>query len=513
MNDWSAGYVTEVAYTYGYYTELNPLRAILPLLSSGFAVPEVAHACELGFGQGMSINIHAAASSAHWSGNDFNPTQTAFARELQGSSGVQGEFSEEAFSSFCARADLPDFDYIGLHGIWTWISDENRKIIVDFLRRKLKPGGILYISYNTLPGWAAMVPVRDLLADHADLMTPRSANVLSRIDSALDFAERLFATNPSFVRANFMIPERLAKIKEKDKSYLAHEYFNRDWHPMTFSAMNKWLADAKLDFACSANYPDHIDVINLTPEQQKFLSDIENKAFRESVRDLMTNQQFRRDYWIKGARRLSGLEKSEKIRDICLTLTTPASDIQLKVSGTLGEADLREIPYRAFINTLVDLKPKTIKQIEILLKPNNITLPQILEAAIILGGKGHVSITNDLKLAQKLKVATDKLNLKLMSKSRSSTEIMFLASPLTGGGVAVSRLDQLLLHAYQQGHKQASDMTAYAWQIFSLQGQRFIKNGAALMADEDNLLEIKSHCERFIRDRLPVLKSLLIANP
>jgi len=44
---------------------------------------------------------------------------------------------------------LPDFDYIGLHGIWSWISDENRQVIVDFIRKKLKVGGVLYISYNT----------------------------------------------------------------------------------------------------------------------------------------------------------------------------------------------------------------------------------------------------------------------------------------------------------------------------------------------------------------------------
>ena len=26
MTDWTAGYVADIGYTYGYYTELNPLR-------------------------------------------------------------------------------------------------------------------------------------------------------------------------------------------------------------------------------------------------------------------------------------------------------------------------------------------------------------------------------------------------------------------------------------------------------------------------------------------------------
>ena len=34
MQDWSDGYMTEVAYTYGYYSEHKPQRARLALLAS-----------------------------------------------------------------------------------------------------------------------------------------------------------------------------------------------------------------------------------------------------------------------------------------------------------------------------------------------------------------------------------------------------------------------------------------------------------------------------------------------
>jgi SAM-dependent methyltransferase len=51
-----------------------------------------------------------------------------------------------------ARNDLPQFDSISLHGIWTWVSRDNQKLIVEFARRHLKPGGLLYIDYNCLPG-------------------------------------------------------------------------------------------------------------------------------------------------------------------------------------------------------------------------------------------------------------------------------------------------------------------------------------------------------------------------
>ena len=55
------------------------------------------------------------------------------------------------------------FDFIGIHGIWSWINDANKAAMVELLKIKLAVGGILYISYNCYPGWAPMVPVRELM--------------------------------------------------------------------------------------------------------------------------------------------------------------------------------------------------------------------------------------------------------------------------------------------------------------------------------------------------------------
>ena len=143
MTDWTSCYVADIGYTFGYYPELNPLRARLAFLNAGLVPPKNGVHCELGFGQGMSTNIHAAASNSSWFANDFNPEQAGFAQELAAASGADAHLKDEAFAEFCTRTDLPEFDSIGLHGIWSWINDENRAVIVDFIRRKLKVGGVL----------------------------------------------------------------------------------------------------------------------------------------------------------------------------------------------------------------------------------------------------------------------------------------------------------------------------------------------------------------------------------
>ncbi len=510
MTDWTSGYVADIDYTFGYYTELNPLRVKLAFLNAGRVAPDYGTACELGFGQGISANIHAAASLTSWHGTDFNPAQAGFAQGLAAVSGAAATLYDDAFADFVVRSDLPDFDYIGIHGIWSWISEENRAVIVDFIGRKLKVGGVLYISYNTLPGWASFAPIRHLMTQHATIIGTEGNGIVSRIDGALGFTEKLLATNPAFARANPLVAERLGKIKEQNRHYLAHEYFNRDWHPMHFATMQEWLAPAKLSYACSAHYLDHVDDINLTKEQQAFLKDIPDLLFRETVRDFCINQQFRRDYWVKGARQLNALEQAEALRAQQVILTNPRADVSLKVVGAIGEATMQEAVYNPILDALADHKPKTLGQLELLVKDQGVVFAQLMQAVMILIGAGHLAAVQDDTLILKARKYTDKLNAGLINKARGSNDITFLASPVTGGGVTVGRFQQLFLLAINQGKKQPADWVLLVWQLLQAQGQLLIKEGKTLTTPEENIAELTEQANMFADKQLPILKALQI---
>lgn len=510
MSDWTAGYMADIGYTFGYYSELNPLRVRLAFINRGLVFPEVGAACELGFGQGLSANLHAAASVAEWHGTDFNPAQAGFAQELAAVSGSGARLYDEAFDEFATRGDLPDFDYIGLHGIWSWISDENRTVIVDFIRRKLKVGGVLYISYNTLPGWAAFAPMRHLMAAHAEVIGSEGRGIVSRVNDAIDFADRLIATNPGFARANPQVGDRLKKLRDQNRQYVAHEYFNRDWHPMHFATMADWLESAKLNYACSAHYLDHIDGINLSKDQQAFLNEIPDAMFRESTRDFMVNQQFRRDYWVKGARRLSVLEQAELMREQRVVLQSPRDDVSLKVTGSLGDAEMNKDVYGPILDELADHKPRTLGQLEQTLK-GKVTFGQIMEAAMILSGAGHLSPVQEDAAVAKARKHTDRLNQLILKKARGNGDITYVCSPLTGGGVALSRFNQLFLLAFTMGRKQPAEWAQYCWDLLSSQGQKLLKEGKTLESPEENLAELTAQAQTFQTKKLPILKALQVA--
>ncbi|CAN0061657.1 unnamed protein product, partial [Phaeothamnion confervicola] len=333
--DAADGYRTDIGYTYSYHSELNPLRLRLAFLNAGLPVPAVTAACELGFGQGVSLAIHAAASAARWHGTDINPAHAGFAQSLATASGAEVGIHGDSFVDFSGR-DLPMFDYIGLHGVWSWISDGNRAAIVAFIKRRLKPGGVLYMGYNALPGWAAFSPLRHLLVEHANRTGGEGTPIAERIDEAIRFSDRLLAANPGFARDNPGIVDSFKALREDDRHYLAHEFFNRDWQPMHFATVARWLVLSDVGYACSADYADHIDAMGLSGAQRSLLADVGDIGLRETVKDLIVNPRFRRDYWVKGTERLSTTDRAEALRRERVIAVARPLELPLKLQAALA---------------------------------------------------------------------------------------------------------------------------------------------------------------------------------
>lgn len=507
--DWSDGYVSDIEYTYGYYPELNPVRVDFALANYGLASAKIKNACELGFGQGVSLCVNSVHPQIKWYGTDFNPTQALFAKELSSYTHNNPFIVDEDFKTFCARSDLPQFEFIALHGIWSWISSANRKVIVDFLKNKLAVGGVLYVSYNTQPGWSAMIPVRDMLTIHSNTMAAQGLGLVRRIDAALDFADNLMKCNPKFKEANPQVQERLERIKKQDRHYLAHEYFNADWAPMGFAAMNALLIDAKLSYAGSANFADGVPSINFNSEQIDLIRSIEDPVFSEVIKDICVNQGFRKDYWVKGTRKLTAYERSLKISNIPIALITEVHDIELKVMGNLGEAQLTKTIYEPLLLELRKHEKITIG--ELTMKAEKFAdKAQVLEAVLVLLSKNNIAIAmtdNEVKDAQR---STSALNSHLATEAISKDEVPFLVSPVTLTGLPLSKFERLFLLALKNNCKTPDEIGIYVWNLLAAQGQRVVKDGSTLESSEENLSYITSDAQNFLEKSLGLLKMLKV---
>ncbi len=506
----------DVGYTFGYYRELSPGLIDFALLLAGIEPParEAMAYLELGFGQGLSANIHAAACPGEYWGEDFNPDHAAGAAGWARASGARATFTGESFAELAARADLPEFDYIVLHGIWSWVPAEARACILDIVRRRLKPGGVVYVSYNAQPGWSEILPLRHLMALAADTDNAAGEAAAGAIDAAFAFAESLHAAGAAFFAANPGAKPRLDAIAKLGRDHLAHDHFNPTWTPMYFSEVAAAFDRAGLDFAASASLLDQLDELNLTPEQTALLAGLADPIQRESVRDFLVYQSFRRDLFMRGARRLSAQDRGERLARQRIALTLDPAAVAYDVAGEGEEVALTEALYAPIVQALAagDGGPRSIAELFTDAAVARLPPGLVLDAITVLVGSGraHPAQSDDASAAAR--PACRRLNAHLAERARTSGEVRFLASPVIGAGVRVPRLEQLLLAA-----RAGSGGGPEAWAgevdaVFAEQGLAVLKDGRPLDSAAETRAELIRLARAFEARRLPLLIRLGVAD-
>jgi|GEM_PF-5370897 len=170
--NWGLGYNVDVGYTFGYYREQDPLWLDLCALVHGVRPPSLTSEkglryLELGCGQGLNLWLLAACRpEIEFVGVDFNPLHIAHAKHLSSAAGLTNvRFIEANFVDLAANwpEELGRFHYVSAHGVLSWISRSVRESLYGCLDNALFPGGLVYFSYNALPGWLSGLPIQHLM--------------------------------------------------------------------------------------------------------------------------------------------------------------------------------------------------------------------------------------------------------------------------------------------------------------------------------------------------------------
>ena len=505
MADWSDGYITHIDYTSGFYPGLSPAAQNFALLYRGFAPPEISESftyCELGCGHGFTTSLLAAVNpQGEFWGIDFNPSHIASAEQLKRATGVKNvTFLEQSFME-ALDADLPQFDYISLHGVWSWISRDNRRAILDFLYARLKPGGVVYISYNAMPGWAAAAPLRQLLVER---LRGQGNPTPASIDDALSFASRMREAKAGYFLVNEHSGARLEGMAKMSRNYLAHEYFNDNWSASYHSDVVAELAAAKLVFASASVLAEQMDPLMLPPQAQAVLKEVSDPVARETIRDYFLNTQFRRDLFMRGARRLSEAEREERLLRARLALTRPMPAFPFKVKTRLGDVTVEASPAKAVFEALSG-GPRTLG--DILKDPQvgasgggNLAFQVI--AILLAGGALVPAVAPELEAA--CRDSTARFNRAMLADPVARSQEQTLAASMLGTGLLVPLLDQIfLLHAADD---RPPPIEALAREI-SRRNLNIAGDGEPPSPD-GSVAQLERKLAEFRRDRLPLYRQL-----
>jgi SAM-dependent methyltransferase len=514
--DWTDGYVSDIEYTHGYYKELSPgalaFAALLKGVDVDLSVMAAPRYLELGFGQGVSLALHAATLPGQYAGTDFNPTQTKHCQQLMAAATVQARVWDHGFTELADLADLGTFDVIVFHGIWSWVNAENRAAMLRIVREHLAPGGLMYCSYNSSPGWDAGKPLRDLMVLHRQFLGNPQSNTVQQIETSVQFAQQVVAVDTGFFKVNPSAAKRLDGIAEHNKHYLAHEYFNENWMLMGCAEVAKIFGDAKLDYVAQSSPIEDDDSLQVNAAGKAMLEQTQHPQMKEVLRDYLTNRQFRKDIFIKGRHLLSSQERMHQLNQFQFILLKLPSQIAMKLRVGAGELALKVEIYLPLIKALSanQYSPKTLQQLLQVPELKGVGLGGMLQALGIFLGAGHIQPILPRSDAQ-LKDAIAKsaaLNAYLLDRVVFNEQISQLASPVAGCGVNLNSVHMLMLKAYQLKHKTPQAIAQYVFGVHESIGRRVMvgeaPNRKAVDTKEAHVAELERLAGVFITESLPL---------
>jgi SAM-dependent methyltransferase len=498
---WAEGYVVDVGYTHGYFRELAPTALRFAALLGGLRAIEAGRPFtyyELGCGNGRSTALHAACNPhGRFYGIDFNPLHVRNAREFAQSAGLaNAQYLEHSFAEL-QGLDLPEADFVALHGVYSWVSEENRRHIVDFIRRRLAPGGLVYLSYNCLPGLAQVTPLQRLLTAQGEA----GAGALpARVKRAIEFAHRLEAAGADYFRGNPLAAQRLKAMDAQNPSYVAHEYFNASWNPMYHADVARELAEAKLSYAASATTVDNFDQFVLRPELVKLLAEAGDRTMAETLRDYARNRVFRRDVFARGAPEADGAAREALLGATRFALARPRSLCRLEANLPAGHVKLQAEVYDPVLDALAQ-GPATFDELARAPQAAAIERARLRQVVFGLAAFGHVAPALPAEGEAERRASTERYNDAVLAGAVQATDGAMLASPVLGSGVPAGYLDLLLLAA----RRPETEAVEHACEAIASAGKKLFRNGKPIEGESAARGAVAARAKEFFTDVQPFM--------
>ena len=300
------GYITDVSFDAHFWREMAPSHINFAAAMNGMTAPDAErpfHYVELGCGQGIVTNLLAAAyPHGRFTGIDLNPSHILTAREISREAQLENvSFREESFLESANLSDdqLQQADYIAINSIISWVPPEAFNAILRFIERKLRSGGLVYISYNSMPGWADLHPVRQMLYEYANRCHGRSDH---RMRQAISFADRLRASNLGFFQANAGVRARMDEVFANDPHHMVHEYLNDSWRIFYVTQVADALSQARCSHLGAANPLENRPQYFVAEDAFQEIRNAPDPLMAEFLTDLACNQWYRRDLFVRGPR-------------------------------------------------------------------------------------------------------------------------------------------------------------------------------------------------------------------
>jgi SAM-dependent methyltransferase len=331
------GYSADIPYLRDFKPMLAPAWLDHVALVAGIEPPARRNGfawCDLGCGQGVTAAILAATHPLGvFYAIDAMPAHIDHARRLAAAAAIPNLQLHGVDFAAAIDLGLPQFDYIVAHGVYTWIGPEVQCALRLFIDRRLKPGGLVYLSYNAMPGWARDLPFQGLLREFGRTLPGDNSG---RLAAAAELACTLAGDGVASLAASFIVKELRERPEDYAPAYLVHEFMPAAWQPLYVTEVRRDMATIGLQPVGSATLSENFDWMVLDETARRTLGAITDPDARELVRDYYLDQRFRCDVFARGNRQLGSGERARRVLSSTFVLARPVPAIRYTMTTPTG---------------------------------------------------------------------------------------------------------------------------------------------------------------------------------
>lgn len=230
-------------------------------------------------------------------------------------------------------------------------------------------------------------------------------------------------------------------------------------------------------------------------------------TLRQTIRDHIVDQHFRRDIFVKGPVPMSKTALQERWLRTRFALTSRGADVPRKVRTALGEVELQAAIYDPLIAAL-ETGPKTMGQLleePFLAKHGPASVRQAL---VLLTGQGSCYPCLPELGETERRAHAQAFNEAVAARGFDGDGIAYLASGTMGGGIAVDGARRLVWLAR---HRNVDNVAEFVLGALRRADQHLLKEGKPLTSREDALNALGEMVQSYDNSLAPVLANLGIA--
>jgi methyltransferase-like protein/SAM-dependent methyltransferase len=227
--------------------------------------------------------------------------------------------------------DLGEFDYIVSHGVFSWVPPRVQNRLLELCQRHLRSNGVVYISYNTYPGWHIRGIVRDMMLFRGLQFADPQAR-LAQAKSLVAFVAQ--ATRGADTPYQRLLQGELNHLGHMEDYYLHHDHLEEHNEPVYFHEFARRLAVNGLQYLGEAEFSMMVSS-NFAPEVAQTLNELgaHDIVQMEQYMDFVRCRYFRKTLACRSGVRLNRTLTPEVVKGLLLSSNAAPEPAEIQLAS------------------------------------------------------------------------------------------------------------------------------------------------------------------------------------